>query len=280
VISPETVDAMLARLGFSSAPAPDLNGLRRVYAAWCQTVPFDNILKRIHLVGGAPTQFPNAVAQPFFDAFLAHGTGGTCWPSSLALFALLDALGFDVRLGSAAMGDAHSGPIHTHGTLILRCEGAQYWVDSSMLTDVPVALVAGSPTLVAHPLRPVRAEPVGELWRVWWRPPGMADDLGCLLLDDDVTVEHYFARYEASRNLGRFNTQLYATRNQPDSVLTVLSGQRIVLDAAGSRSSALGWSAVDSSGRVSERTRVLIEEFGYSEEIVSRLPADDLEPVP
>jgi N-hydroxyarylamine O-acetyltransferase len=267
VISPATADAMLARLGFDAAPAPELGGLAAVYEAWCRTVPFDNLVKRIHLATRDPAPFPNADPQGFFDSFLAHGTGGTCWPSSLALFALLRALGFDARLASGAMADHLSGPVHTHGTIIVRVDDEQYWVDSSMLTDRPVPLAAGRATALAHPFRPIRVEPVDDLWRVWWRPSGSDGELGCLLLDDDVTVEHYHARYEVSREHSIFNRQIYATTNRAGVVLGIHLGQRWQTDEHGARAAPLD-----------DRTRVLVEEFGYSEEIVAQLPADEPSP--
>ena len=32
------------------------------------------------------------------------------------------------------MRDDRSGPVHSHGTVIVRIDGIDYWVDSSMLT--------------------------------------------------------------------------------------------------------------------------------------------------
>jgi N-hydroxyarylamine O-acetyltransferase len=265
VLAPATVEAVLDRLGFGAAPEPALDGLERVYAAWCRTVPFDNVVKRIHLVSGSASPFPNARPQEFFDLFLAHGTGGTCWPSSRALCALLQALGFDARLASAAMDDRAAGPVHTHGTTIVRADDREYWVDSSMLTDRPLPLVRDTTTHLDHPIRPVRAEPAGRFWRVFWTPAAFGSEMGCLLLDDDVAGEHYDTRYEASRGFGPFNAGLYATRNRAGAVFSVCLGQRCERDAAGFRSSELG----------AERNRILVEELGYSEEIVQRLPEDD-----
>ena len=48
-LSPDLLERVLSRLGLSATPAPDLNGLKTVYAAWCRGVPFDNIRKLIHV---------------------------------------------------------------------------------------------------------------------------------------------------------------------------------------------------------------------------------------
>jgi hypothetical protein len=94
--------------------------------------------------------------------------------------------------------------------------------------------------------------------------------LGCLLLDDDVTADHYLTRYEASRELSPFNTGVYATRSGTDIRVTVAFGQRWERRAGGITVAPLG----------DDRDRVLVEEFGYSESIVSRLPPDDPRPEP
>ena len=165
------------------------------------------------------------------------------------------------------MYDNLSGPIHTHGTVIVRVDGVDHWVDSSMLTERVLPLVPGDrdPRRRSGPRDAGRAGR-RRCWRVWWTHPFLDEKIGCLLLDDDVTAEHYLARYEWSRGLSPFNTAA-------------------VRDAQRRRSPASRWrSAAASSGAPAaprraelgdDRDRVLIEEFGYSEAIVARLPPDD-----
>jgi len=267
-LTPATVEAVLGRFGFSAPPATDRAGLDALYLAWCRTVPFDNLVKRIDIVDGT-APFRNDTPQPFFDLFLAHGTGGTCWPSSRALGALLHALGFDVHLGSAAMADDLAGRNHTHGTILASVDDELLWVDTSMLTDAPVPLVPGAASHLDHPLRPVRVEPVDDLWRVHWVQTERPEPMGCLLLADDVDGDHYSARYEASRGRSPFNTAVCATTNRADHVVSLTGMRRVVLDADGRHVSEL----LDDD----TRRRVLIDEFGYSPEIVGALPPDDPE---
>jgi N-hydroxyarylamine O-acetyltransferase len=259
-------DDVLDRLGLANRPDPDRAGLERVYLAWCRNVPFDNVVKRIHLASGDEAPIPNGPVDAFYASFLAHGTGGTCWPSSNALYALVRELGFDARRGSAAMADLTAGPIHSHGTVLVRIDGAEYWVDSSMLTDRPLPVRKGEATTIDDPINPVRAEPVEDMWRVFWRFPIADGELPCLLLDGDVDEAHYLARYEWSRENSPFNTAVYATRNFDGRKLTVAFGQRFERTADGLTTTQL-------DGR-SERDKVLIEELGYSEEIVAALPSD------
>jgi len=263
-----TVEAVLARLGVDGVE-PDRVGLDAVYLAWCHHVPFDNLVKRVDLVAQA-SRFRNDEPEAFFALWLAHGCGGTCWPSSRALGALLHTLGFEVRLGSAAMMDEIVGPIHSHGTVLARVGGEVLWVDSSMLTDAPVLLVAGEHTALEHPVRPVRVEPVDDRWRVRWRSGGLDMELGCLLLADDVDGAHYSARYEWSRENSPFNAGVYATVNRPEAVLSFAMGRRVVLDAN-------GYTTGDPP-TAQERRAVLVDEFGYSEELADALPPDALPP--
>ena len=265
VLDPALTEAVLERLGLTDPPTADRDGLDRVYAAWCDHVAFDNLVKRIHLAEGSPAPIPNGPPDAFFTSWLAHGTGGTCWPGAAALHALLVTLGFDARRGSAAMRDDLSGPVHSHGTVIVRIDDDDYWTDSSMLTGRVVPLVPGEATALEDPLHRVRVEPVENRWSVWWTHPFLDEMLGCLLLDDDVTADHYLARYEASRAMSPFNTALYAARNFEGTRVTVAFGQRFERRANGTTSSPLG----------PDRDRVLVDELGYSEALVARLPPDE-----
>ena len=269
MLTSELTDGVLERLGLAERPSLDLAGLEQVYGAWCRSVPFDNLVKRIHLASGSADPIPNGPPAAFFAAWLRDGTGGTCWPSSGGLHALLVALGFDARRGSAAMYDNLSGPIHTHGTVIVRIDGVDHWVDSSMLTERVFPLMPRQETRRDDLVHGVRVEPVDELWRVWWTHPFLDEMIGCLLLDDDVSAEHYLARYEWSRGMSPFNTAVYATCNRDGARVTVAFGQRFERRADGSITSApLG----------EHRTQILVEEFGYSAAIVAQLPADDPPP--
>jgi N-hydroxyarylamine O-acetyltransferase len=264
VLPEATTEAVLTKLGLDHRPDADAAGLATVYAAWCERVPFDNLVKRIHLVTGSLEPFPNGTAEAFFALYRKHGTGGTCWPSSNALHALLVSLGFETRRASGAMRDDRYGPIHTHATEIVTLDSHEYWVDTSMLTHVPLPLRQGTVTQIERDHDPVRAEPVGDLWRVWWELPSNGEPIACLLLDDSVGEPHYLARYEASRELSGFNDAIYATRVTASGKVNISKGVLYERTAAGITQRDMG----------DDRTDILVEEFGYSPEIIARLPPD------
>ena len=190
-------------------------------------MPFDNVVKRIHLTSGSrQSGLTNGPPIAFFESWLRHGTGGTCWPSAGGLHPLLVSLGFDARGRLTTMFDNLTGPIHTHATTLVRLDGRLLWVDSAMLTNVPLPLIPHEATRLDDPVSPVWAEPVDDLWRVWWTGTINGKEIGCLLLEDNVTADHFLVRYEASRDMSPFNTVLYPTRNADDTRVTLVCGTR------------------------------------------------------
>ena len=170
------------------------------------------------------------------------------------------------------MFDNLSGPIHTHGTTIVRVDGIDHWVDSSMLTNVALPLIPREATRHDDPVSPVWSEPVDDLWRVWWTSAGRTARRSAASSSTTTsTAEHYLARYEASRGMSPFNT----------AALRDAQHRRRARSASRSASASnAAPSGITSAPLGDDRDRVLIEEFGYSEAIVARLPADDPAPDP
>jgi N-hydroxyarylamine O-acetyltransferase len=83
---------------------------------------------------------PGGHAAEFFEDWLADGTGGTCWPTSNALFELLSSLGFQARRAAGAMLDLG---IVDHATVKVTIDGYDWLVDSSLLCNVPLLLGHG-----------------------------------------------------------------------------------------------------------------------------------------
>jgi N-hydroxyarylamine O-acetyltransferase len=267
-VHPELAEGVLGRLGFASSPSPDLAGLRAVYEAWCGVVPFDNLVKRLHLASGSEAELPNLAPAAFFDDFLRFGTGGTCWPSSMALHGLLAHLGFRASLGVGAMYRDAPNDIESHGAVVVDLDHTRWWVDTAMATIEPLEFRIGA---VAGPQwRRTRVARVDGRVSILWPglPPG--GEMGCRFLDDAGTPTRYRARYEWSREYSPFNTAATAIRSTPDRQLVLMAGRRF-------ERTATGLAASEPLDTV-ERNRVLIDEFGYSEELVARLPADDPPP--
>ncbi|HEX6576118.1 MAG TPA: hypothetical protein VF042_14215 [Gemmatimonadaceae bacterium] len=84
-LSRELFHRVRERLGFDDVPEISTAALARVYRAWGETIPFDNAAKLVALRNNASGNLPGIDASEFFQNFLEHGVGATCWPSSNAL---------------------------------------------------------------------------------------------------------------------------------------------------------------------------------------------------
>ncbi len=256
---PGLIERVLAKLGFDAEPGSDRRGLVALYAAWCERVPFDNVRKRIAMLEGAQGPLPGGLPGDFLGAWLEHGAGGTCWPSSNALHAVVRACGFDVRRISASMFDRND---HNHGSLIVRVGGEEVLVDSSILNGRPIPLHRGAVTKLHHPVHPIRVEPVAESFRIHWGMAQSHDTIPCRLMNDPVDEAFYLERYEISRAYSVFNNALYARRNFPGRLVSFVGDTRHEKTASGVSSRVLA---------PEEMRKALVEELGLSPAIVARL---------
>lgn len=260
-LSPRLIERVLARLGFADEPGIHRAGLEQLYAAWCGAVPFDNVRKRIALLEATPGPLPGGLPDDFLSGWLEHGTGGTCWPSSNGLHALVRACGFEVRRISASMFDRND---HNHGSLVVRLGGEELMVDSSMLNGAPIPLRRGGAAMLADPVHPIRVEPVEASFRIHWGMSQSHDTMPCRLMDDPVDEAFYLERYEVSRGYSVFNNALYARRNFSGRLVSFVGRVRHEKTATAVASREL---APD------ELSKALVQEMGLSEAIVARLAA-------
>src|SRR6185437_12447986 len=262
----ELVERVLTRLGFTQRPEPTLENLRRLYAAWCQRVPFDNVRKLIHLRAGNTGLLPGSTAPDFFEAWLKYGTGGTCWAGAGACQALWQSLGFFAERGLATMMAAPNLPPN-HGTVRVRFGDDHYLTDCSILHGEPLPLNGSAEEVrIANPAWGLRASQREGKWHLLWRPLHKVDGLECRLESFGLSATDYQERYEQTRGWGPFNFEVYARRNQPDRVTGIAFGKAIVFKPDGGVENRPISDA--------ERRQFLIQEIGLSEEIVSKLRPD------
>jgi len=220
--SPDLAARVLRHLGYPTHADPDLAGLSALYRSWCAHVPFDNTRKMIALAGGAGHPLPGISADDFLTNWLAHGTGGTCWPSSNALYAIVRAAGFDARRVVGSMRDLG---VLNHASVKVRLDGRDWLADSSMLTNAPLPLGEGV-VVGDDPVWPAEVEATEGTHLVWWQTPPGTGYLPCRLLLDPAPFETYVDGYERSRARSPFNQRLYARHNLPGELIILIGRTR------------------------------------------------------
>ena len=219
--------AVLSCMSLDIEGAPNVERLRDVYRAWCAAVPFDNVRKMVALRTGA-NHLPGIDAQDFFEAWLTHGTGATCWPGSNALHAILEADGFDVRRATGSMRDVG---VENHGTLIVHIDRSTWLVDSSMLLGDPVEL--RDHTYRRDDRYGTEVEVSDRSHVVWYQVPPHNTGFPCRLLRRDVDESVFRARYVESRDRSPFNARLYARRNTRYGTVVIRGSTRFERDGSG-----------------------------------------------
>ena len=252
-------DAVCARLGVAPA-APTLELLEAVYAAWCRRVPFDNVRKLIALREAAPPPLPGTQATDFFEHWLAHGTGGTCWSSSNALYMLATALGFTARRIAGSMRDLG---IITHGSTVVTVDGRDWLVDSSALTQRPVPLFAG-PYLDPDPAFATTWVMDGDTHLLHFGGAPGPEHTVCRFMIDFIDRAYLDAAHERSRGIGRFNEVTYARRNVADGFLVLWQAVRYHRTAGGTDVRPLDRDAL---------RQVLADDFGLGPGVLQRYEA-------
>lgn len=208
---------ILARLGVSRPRTANLDVLRTLYGAWCTHVPFDNVRKMIALRSGDAGRLPGNDAVDFFERWLSDGCGGTCWPTSNALYTLVTSLGFDARRLAGSMRDC--GMVN-HGSVKVSIDGRDWLVDPAMLTGEPLPLGHG-PFANEDPIFGVEIEPTAGTHVVWFDVPPHPDFYPCRLLPQPVDHNLCEDMYERSRLSSPFNAYLYARRNGCDEMVVI-----------------------------------------------------------
>jgi len=265
----ELVERVLQRLGLRRRPDVSLPALADLYARWSRNVPFDNIRKLIHVRAEDPRRLPGDAPNEFFEAWLRHGTGATCWAGNGALCELLTALGYDARRAAATMMVAPDIPPN-HGSVVVHLDGARYVVDASMLFVEPLPLRAGA--RVAHGAWGVEAFDVDGHFTIRWKVLLRPDLLDCRYNLYDVTPAQFGAFHEATRAWSPFNFGLSLNLVRGDGRIGAALDHRVTVDASG---------AVSRTPFTADtRRRFLIDEVGISEETVAQLPADVPMPPP
>src|SRR5262245_7422872 len=93
----EILDAALARLGFKGHVPRTVDGLQRVFQAWCRGTGYDNLGLALRTAEGGRGPVPGFPAEDYLIRWLTHGMSNLCFGNSEALRALLRHIGFEAE---------------------------------------------------------------------------------------------------------------------------------------------------------------------------------------
>ncbi len=269
VLSPVLVERVLLKLGFTDRPSLDLAGLNTLNAAYRGSVPFDNIQKRIWMAGERRTPVAGGDPTEFFESWLAHGTGGTCFPSNGALYALVHSLGFSARRIAGTVIVEGYPPGGNHGTVLVTLDGVDYLVDGNLGAFKALPLVPDTAASTGEGLHDISTVPIeGGFDVLWYQGHNRQEPLTFRTEPEHDPVDHAFflARYELTKQLSVFNDALFICRRFPDSIMVIGRKNKITVAADGIMTRTQITDA--------ERRATLVEELGISEEIAEALPPD------
>jgi arylamine N-acetyltransferase len=266
-LAPALVERVLTELGLRERPVLDLSGLNALYAAVSAKLPFDNVQKRIWFAGPQTTPLPCGGPSEFFENWLQHGTGGTCWPLNGAMYALAHALGFDTRriVGSVIVEGYPRGA--NHGSVIVTMDGINYLVDAWMASFKVLPLMPGTSSSTGNGIHDIRAVPIESGFEIITYPGFNREQTLPFRPEPEYDpVDHalFLARYDRTKSVGFFNDAIFICRHFPSSILTMGRKSKFHLAADNT--------LTKTEPTEDERKKSLIEEFGLSEEIVDRLP--------
>lgn len=247
----------------------DYEGLTALYKAWSRNVPFDNLQKRIGMSRQDSRLLPGGNGVEFFENFLNHGTGGTCWPTSEGLYTLLKSAGFDAVRSAGSMLDVGDNNQPNHGTVVVNVDKQTYLLDTTMLSEEPLLLIEKEDTKTEHPIHGIRSDYSGEQLKVWWSPGHTLQYVAFQLEHEQVNHDFFLKRYEITRDGSLFNASLYFRINTDDGVLTIGRDKKML------KKEENGEVQFKVEDLTAEERRNLLLQLGVSEEVLNATPADE-----
>lgn len=156
-LSDSEAAAVLTHLNVApDAPSP--RHLARLMAAYACQVPWETASRIVNKAETAvPAQRPR-FPHRFWQENQALGTGGTCFESNAAMWALLQALGYDAALTINDMGET----IGCHTAIVVRLDGQPWLVDAGYPIYAPLPLHARAVVHRATPFIHYTVQPLGD----------------------------------------------------------------------------------------------------------------------
>jgi N-hydroxyarylamine O-acetyltransferase len=205
----------------------------------------------------------------FFDTWLRHGVGGTCWAAHGAWFQLLTALGFNAHRAVATMMVAPNLPPN-HGTVIVEVDDSVYCVDVGIKHVEPLPIIPGQSAAIDHPAWGVHGNWQGDLYAIRWRALHLPEPFDCRVDEWPVDAPRFATQHEATREWSPFNYQLNFNLVKDGGRIGVGMGEAVSIAPDGSVTRTF----------LADRLGYLVECLGVSEQLARQIPPDMPTPPP
>jgi len=202
----ELVQEMCARLGVASPG--DLAGVKALYRAWCEQVPFDSISKGSALHEG--TLPPGGDPADLCEQWLSTGLGGTCWGHTSTMGAILESAGVRCRVGLDRF--VIEDKVDFHSFLVVEDGDRRLALDVTHASGDPLPIEAGARG--THPAYPVGFEADdGRLLHTFVRMSRATREEGTYsMLSTDLDAADLRSFCEVTRTYGMRAGHIYSRR--------------------------------------------------------------------
>ena len=265
-LAPEVAEKVLKRFAINLPLIPNEEGLTKLYRGWCRNIPFDNFWKRLKLNKQEFSDQDQINANQFFEIWLQHGLGGTCWTTANAMCELLKHLKFDVRVITGSMGDM--GAVN-HGSLLVSFnDGKEYIVDTSILNEQPIKIDG---VHIENPVHPIQLYNESEAIKIIFEHCTKREPMPCAINKDIISREQIAEFYETSLENSLFNDCVYIRKNE-EGIIHSIVGTTYYTKSG----NTLGKKKLNEE----ERKEVLVNIMGLSKEIVAHVSNTNLFDIP
>lgn len=156
-LSPELTRDVLAFLQVDDARCC-AGLLEKLISNYTRIVPWESATRIAKRARVSDTQRCPRWSDEFWLSAMRFGTGGTCFESNRAFFALLRSLGFQ---GYLTINNMHES-IGCHTAIVIDLDGEKWLVDAGYPIDVPLRLDPNEVTTRTSPVHDYAARPIGQ----------------------------------------------------------------------------------------------------------------------
>lgn len=266
VLTPEIAEKTLERLAINLPLIPNEEGLTKLYHEWCRNIPFDNFWKRLKFYDKEFSNQDQINANQFFEIWLKHGLGGTCWTTANAMCELLKYLGFDARIITGSMGDMG---ITNHGSLLVSfSNGKEYIIDTSILNEQPIKIDGEG---IENPVHPIQLIHDSETTKIVFEHSTKRESMPCAINKNIISREQITEFYVTSIQNSLFNDCVYIRKNNEGIVHSIVGVTYYTKTGDTLEKRELS---------EKERKEVLVDIMGLSTEIVAHISKTNLFDIP